>query len=99
MARRIKVETGEIFKAADVIGSEEDIFALEDDSAQNSWMTYRNTASPDISRLFVARRLKGAWMVAFPTEGCAGVVDTTSSSTTEEKAADMRLSVAVVEEA
>lgn len=30
MARRVKVETGEIFEAADVIGVEDDIFDLED---------------------------------------------------------------------
>lgn len=30
MARRVKVETGEIFEAADVIGVEDDIFELED---------------------------------------------------------------------
>lgn len=31
MARRVKVETGEIFEAADVIGVEDDLFDLEDD--------------------------------------------------------------------
>lgn len=30
MARRVKVETGEIFEAADVIGPEDDLFELED---------------------------------------------------------------------
>lgn len=31
MARRVKVETGEIFEAADVIGTEDDLFELEDE--------------------------------------------------------------------
>ncbi len=34
MARRVKVETGEIFEAADVIGVEDDLFQLEDDLAK-----------------------------------------------------------------
>ncbi len=60
--------------------------------------TGKVTPSPHISRLFVARRLKGVWMAIFPTEGRAGVVDATSSGPTEEKSADERLSAAVVEE-
>ncbi len=53
--------------------------------------------NPHISHLFVVSRLKGAWMVTFPTEGRAGIVETMLSSPTEEKSSDGRLSVGVIE--
>jgi hypothetical protein len=41
--------------------------------------------SPDISPQLVARRISGAAWLAFATEGCAGIADTTSSTPTERK--------------